>query len=320
MIYDLIIIGSGPAGCAASIYASRYGLKNLLLGKTPGGTIAYAHEVDNYPGLWGLSGAALMQKIEAQVKALGAEISYDPVTKIQLQKQVFEIFTSSGKKYDAKTVILACGTERRKLGIPGEKELIGKGVSYCVTCDAPFYKDKTVVLIGGSDAACSGAVHLGQYVKKIYLIYRKSQLRAEPFWTAQWEKLVKERKGEFLGETKVVEILKKNQTQDLVGSVRLNKPYQGAAMLQVDGVFIEIGGVPGVELAEPLGATLDQENYLVVTESGETNIAGLFAAGDMTNRAKIMQQVVMATASGAIAASSAYKYLKGQTAPRLLGV
>jgi thioredoxin reductase (NADPH) len=236
--------------------------------------------------------------------------------RIEPQTGLFQVYTGSGKIFQAKTVIVACGTERKKLNIPGEKELIGKGVSYCVTCDAPFYKDKTVVLVGGSDAACSGAVQLGQFAKKIYLIYRKGQLRAEPFWAKQWEELVKAGKGEAIYNTNVKEIIAKNQ---LVGGVKLDKTYNGSETLEVDGVFIEIGGVPGVELVKPLGLTLDEDGYVVVSEKAETNMPGIFAAGDITNRSKIMQQVITAMASGAVAASSAYQYLKGQHAPRIFG-
>ncbi len=355
MTYDLIIIGSGPAGCAASIYASRYGMKSLVLGKNFGGTIGYAHRVDNYPGLLGLSGLDLMTKIEEHVKSLGGEVVYDPVDKIEKQEDHFRVFTDSEKEYKARVVIVAAGTERRKLDIPGEKELTGKGVSYCTTCDAPFFKDKTVALIGGSDAACSGAVHLSQFVKKIYLIYRKGQLRAEPFWIRQWEDLVSQGKGEAIYNTNIVKILGsreieelrnyaapeaaeirkleeekkqynniaieqlKNRQQDQVAAVELDRAYKGNSILRVDGVFIEIGGVPGADLVRSLGVELDESNYIVVSEGMETNIKGLFAAGDITTASKIMQQVITAMAQGAIAAASAYQFIKKSKAPKIVG-
>jgi thioredoxin reductase (NADPH) len=351
---DLVIIGSGPAGLAASIYASRYGLKNLVLGKNFGGTIAYAHKIDNYPGIWGLSGLELMTKVEEHVKFLGGEIVYDPVNKIQKSKEIFEIFTNSLKSYQAKAVVIATGTERRKLNIPGEKELTGKGVSYCVTCDAPFYKDKVIALIGGSDAACSGAIHLSQFAKKIYLIYRGEALRAEPFWVKQWEELVKQGKGEFIGEANVMEVLKRSDKRlgnaetrkeqrgdaEIVGGVKLDKPYirrpafggaridgfpkegrhKGNEILGVDGVFIEVGGVPGTDLIKPLGVELDESGYVKTGERMETALPGLFCAGDMTKQSKEFKQVVWAMAQGAIAASSVYSYFKGCQAPQLKGI
>ncbi len=319
-IFDLIIVGSGPAGCTASIYASRYKLKNLVLGKVKGGTITYAHTVDNYPGLNGLSGVDIMEKIEAHVQSLGSQIIYDPVDNIQKNNQGFAVITDSGQNYQAKAVILATGTERRKLEVPGEEELIGKGVSYCVTCDAPFYRGKTVALIGGSDAACSGAVHLSEYTQKIFLIYRKDSLRAEPFWVNQWKKLVEEGKGEEIFETNVVEIISKDIAgRKVVGGIRLDKPYNGSQILSVDGVFIEIGGAPGTKLAKGLNAAVDEQGYVKVNDQMETDIPGLFAAGDMIDKAKIMSQMITACAWGAIAASSAYKYLKGQRAPQQKG-
>jgi thioredoxin reductase (NADPH) len=318
-IYDLIIVGSGPAGCTAAIYASRYHLNNLVLGKTKGGTISYAHLVDNYPGLNGLSGLDIMEKFEEHVKLLGSQIIYDPVDNIEKENNLFIITTDSEKKYQARAVILATGTERKKLGIPGEKELIGKGVSYCVTCDAPFYRGKTVALVGGSDAACSGAVHLAEYTKKIYLIYRKEALRAEPFWIKQWEELVKQGKAEPVFNTNITEIITKSQISnvkaELVGGVKLDNPYKGSNILEVDGVFIEIGGAPGTKLAKILKAAVDEQGYVKVNEKMETDVPGLFAAGDIVDKAKVMSQMITACAWGAIAASSVYNYLKSQSAP-----
>jgi thioredoxin reductase (NADPH) len=183
-------------------------------------------------------------------------LTYDPVSDLTREGEIFNLKTESGKTFQTRAVIAACGTDRRKLNIPGEKELTGKGVSYCVTCDAPFFRDKTVALVGGSDAACSGAVHLGQFAKKIYLIYRKETLRAEPFWVQEWQKLAQEGKGEFINNTNVIEILDK--VQGKVSAIKLDKPFKDQGSLSVDGVFIEIGGVPGSDLLKPLGVILDQ--------------------------------------------------------------
>jgi len=317
MDYDVIIIGSGPAGCAASIYASRYGLSNIVIGKTQGGTISYAHNVENYPGSNGISGVDLMITVEKHVKDLGSQIIYDPVNKLEKVQDQFMVTTSSGKQFQSRAVIIATGTERKKLNIPGEQELVGKGVTYCVTCDAPFYKDKTVVLVGGGDAACSGAVHLSQFAKKIYLVYRGSSLRAEPTWVSQWQELASAGKGEEIFNTNITKIISE---KDKVAGVELDKEFNGSKNLACEGVFIEIGGVPGTELIRPLGVKDDDSGHVVVNQYMETSLPGLFAAGDMTDQSKVMKQVITAMAWGAIAASSAYKYIKGSQAPQLIGV
>ena len=237
--------------------------------------------------------------------------------KIEKKGKGFEIQTQAGEKYEAKTLIVATGSERRRLDISGEKDYLGKGVSYCTTCDAPFFKDKTVALIGGSDAAVSGAVHTAEYAKKVYIIYRRDKLRAEPFWLEKWQAIEKEGKGETIYNTNITEIL--GDANKITG-VKLDKPYQGKDVLSLDGVFIEIGGVPGTSLVKPLGVNLTETGYVQVNEKMETNVAGLFCAGDMTDKSIVLVQAITAMAQGAIAAASAYKYLKAEKAPQILGI
>lgn len=310
MTYDVLIIGAGPAGLTASIYASRYKLSNLVIGKMLGGTITYAHKVDNFPGLPGISGVELSQKMAEQAKSLGVEILTKGVKEIKKGDggnegyKGFAVTVESGEKYSADALILATGTERRKLGIPGEKEYLGKGVSYCTTCDAPFFKGKTVVLVGGSNAACSGAIHLANFAKKIYLIYRKSELRAEPVWV---EEVRSSPKIEVIYETNLTKI---TGGDNRVKQVELDKPYQNKTVLVVDGVFVEIGGTPATEFLKPLGIELDEDDYIKVDEKMATNMAGVFAAGDVTTKSLILPQVITACAQGAIAANSAFEYLK----------
>jgi len=305
-MYDLVIIGAGPAGLTASIYASRYRLKNLIIGKLLGGTITWAHKVENFPGFTSISGFELGQKMKEQVKSLGAEIISEEVQKILKEANGFKVMTFSGKVFLSKSLILATGTQRRKLGIPGEEEYLGKGVSYCTTCDAPFFKDKTLVLVGGSNAACSGAVHLTEYAKKVFLVYRKSQLRAEPAWV---EEVKNQPKIEIVYETNLVEILGDGQK---VTGIKFDQPYQGKTNLAAEGVFIEIGGEPTAALVKNLGVEFDEGGYLVVNERMETDLSGLFAAGDVTNKSKKIAQAVIASAQGAQAALSAYEYLKSK--------
>ncbi len=307
MSYDLIIIGSGPAGLTASIYASRYKLKHLVIGKLLGGTITWAHKVENFPGFKEISGFELSQKMAEQAKSLGAEIWSENVQKILVSSgnpSTFKIVTETNKEIESRAVLVATGTERRKLNIPGEKEFLGKGVSYCTTCDAAFFKDKTVVLVGGSNAACSGASHLAQFARKIYLIYRKDELRAEPVWV---DEVKNNPKVVIVYNTNVTEIFG-NGTK-LTG-VRLDKPFERKNELEAEGVFIEIGGLPVGFLLAAFGVEMDENGYVKVNEKMETNIRGLFAAGDLTTHGQVMSQAIVAAADGAIAAGSVYKFLK----------
>ena len=325
-IFDVIIIGAGPAGLTASIYASRYKLSNLVIGKQLGGELALAHKIENYPGFISISGLELCSKFKEQVERLGARVLLKEVGKIEKVKSEklkvkshsskFKVYLSKDEVYEAKALIVATGSERRRLNIPGEKEYMGKGVSYCTTCDAGFFKDKVVALIGGSDSAVSGAIQTAEYAKKVYIIYRKDQLRAEPVWIDKWKEIETAGKGATIYGTNITEIL----GDKLVTGIRLDRVYQGNQVLNVDGVFIEIGGVPGTTLVQSLGVKLDETGHAVVAEEMETNIPGLFCAGDMTDKSKIMKQAITAEAQGAIAAGSAYKFIKKEQAPRILGV
>ncbi len=330
-MYDLIIIGAGPAGLSASIYASRYHLNHLVLGFEPGGTISWAHKVDNYPGLPGLSGRQLAEKFLDHTKLLGGKVEQKQVVGIEKTTDGFKTLTEDKQIYESKTIILATGTKRRELGVPGEKELVGKGVSYCPTCDAPFYKDKTVVIVGGANAACSGAVHLAKFARQVYLLYRRNQLRAEPTWL---EEIKKTENITVLYETNIKTILsnvqvakseelkaqsaklktiaqsgKLEDTREQVLMVELDKEFEGSKYMAVEGVFVEIGGAPLTQLASKLGITLDQSGYIVTTENLETNVPGVYCVGDCGSHWQEVQQVITAAAEGAVAATNIYKYL-----------
>jgi len=311
--YELIIIGSGPAGLTASIYASRYRIKNLVIGSQLGGAMALASAVENYPGFERISGLELAQKMAQQVKALGAEIINDSVIEMQSVKcksqndnLKFKIITEGGREYEAKAIILATGTRRRELGVPGEKEYLGRGVSYCSTCDAAFFRDKVVAVVGGANAAVMSADHLARFAKKVYLIYRRKPLRAEPIWV---ERVEKNPKIEIVYNTNIIRIFGDGK----VGGVELDNPYEGNKYLAVDGVFIEIGGVPGVKLAKSLGVELDEKGFVKVNPDMETNVPGVFAAGDIANLHGELQQIIIACAEGATAAFSAYRFLSKNT-------
>jgi thioredoxin reductase (NADPH) len=313
--FDLVIIGAGPAGLTASVYASRYKLSNVVIGKLLGGTITFAHKIENFPGFVSISGVELAQRMSEQVKALGAEIVLENVGKITKKSKMFEVMLDGSKRIlRGRSIVVATGTERRKLGVPGEKEYIGRGVSYCSNCDAPFFRGKVVALIGGSDAAVSGAIHMAGFARKVYIIYRRDKLRAEPVWV---EEALHNSKIEVIYNTNVIEILGDGNK---VTAVKLDNTYNGSDKLPLDGVFIEIGGVPGSSLVVPLGVELDQGGFVRVNRWMATKVEGVFAAGDLTTESLIMQQAITACAQGAIAAASAFKYLKGQKAPRILGV
>lgn len=339
-VYDLIIVGIGPAGLMASIYASRYRLSNLLVGLQLGGELAYAHKIENFPGFNSISGNELAQKLAGQVATLGGKIIYEEVGRLGIidgsqakQQERFFIETTGKKVFLSKSLIVATGSERRRLDVPGEKELVGRGVSYCTTCDAPFYRDKVVGVVGGSDAAVTGAIHAAEFARKVFIIYRGEQLRAEPIWLDEVKKLIDIGKVEVIYKTNVVEILTQTQalsagrednrvklSGDVLGGVKLDKPYNNSGIVGLDGLFIEIGGVPGSSLVKPLGVVLTESGHVEVDETMATNITGLFCAGDMVDRSQVMQQAITAMAQGAIAASRAYKFLKGSQAPRILGV
>jgi len=274
------------------------------LGTVFGGTITLASEVENYPGFPHISGPELGQKFLTHAQELGATIKNAQVTDIERNKNnSFKI--KAGKKiYSAQALIIATGTERRHLGIPGEGKYLGRGVSYCSTCDAPFYKEKTAAVVGGANAACMGAIHLAKFAKKVYIIYRRDHLRGEPAWVEQIEK---EPKIEIIYNTNVTAIL---GDKNKVTHLKLDRPYQGKETLVADGIFIEIGGIPMTTLAKAVGVKTDEDNFILTNELMATNIPGIFCAGDINSSQKHYQQVITAASEGAIAALGAYKYLQ----------
>ncbi len=300
-MYDVVIIGGGPAGLSAGMYAGRLKLKTLVLTKERGGTITTASEVMNWPGIKKTDGMTLAKQLEEHALDYpDVEIKDAMVARVKKKDGNFIVETQSGK-YEAKTVILAAGTEVRKLGIPGEEEFSGKGVHYCALCDGFFYKDKTVAVVGGSDSAAKEALVLTQWAKKVYIIYRKEKIRAEP---VNLEKVEKSNKIEIINNTNVTEIKGKEQVDTLV----LDKPYKGKNELKVDGVFVEIGRVPATVLVKDVGVKLNEKGEVVVNKACETNIKGFFAAGDITD--STFKQAITASSEGVTAAYSAYVYLQ----------
>lgn len=304
MTYDVIIVGIGPAGYSASIYASRYKLKTLIIGKEPGGQINEAHLIENYPGFPSITGSELMTKFKEHVEKFKPDMAFKEVCGIiKKNNGTFEVVDESSKKYSGKTVILATGMNYRKLNIAGETDFIGKGVSFCFVCDGMFFKDKTVAVIGGGDSAAMGASYLSDIAKKVYLIFRQKKLTAEPFWL---DKIKGNKKIELMPNTNLTEI----KGDKLVEEIVLDNPQN--KKLPVQGVFIEIGSVPSLALAKEIGIEIDEQGYIKVKENQETNISGIFAAGDVTNNSNKFRQVIVAASEGAVAAGAVFKFLQNK--------
>ncbi len=300
MLHDVIIIGAGPAGLTAGIYAVRRNLKTLIIEKTAvGGQMLLAKEIENYPGFRHISGSDLADKMGNQAKDLGIEIVMEEVIGMNLKKEIKTI-TTRENQYNGKAVIIATGGMYRKLEIVGEEEFAGRGVSFCATCDAPFFKDRAVAVIGGGNTAVNDALYLSEIAKKTYLIHRKEHLRAEEI---RQGKLL-EQGTEVILNTVVEEIL----GDKLVDSISIrNIKTNEIKKLEVDGVFVSIGVVPSTVMEKSEGVEVDKKEHIVVSKYQETNIPGVFAAGDVTGG---IMQVSTAVGEGCTTALSAYKYIK----------
>lgn len=302
MIYDLIIIGLGPSGVTAGIYAHRYELKTLMLGKEFGGIANEAYKVENYPGFTSIKGLDLMEKFKESADYLKIPYELKDVEKIEKVDDIFNVFTGD-KTYQAKALIMATGTEVKRLNIPGEKELAGRGVSYCATCDGQFFRDKTVAVIGAGDAGATTCLMLSKIAKKIYWIYIEEIPIAMPFWLKKVE------------ETGIVEKISQNTLLEIKGDKKvekiiLSKDYKSEKEIKVDGVFVQVGVSPIIDLVKDLGVEMDKQKHIIVDGSQMTNIKGLFAAGDVTDCSNRFKQIITACGEGAVATFGVYNYLK----------
>ena len=295
-MYDVVVIGGGAAGLAASLYAARFSLKTACIAKEFGGTGNEAHKVDNWIGTPGISGIELMKKFVDHVKSYEVPMITDVVKEIKKVDDGFEVV--GNEVYKGKTVIFAMGMKHRELEVPGEKEYAGKGVHYCYTCDGPFYKDKVVGVVGGSDSAALGALMLKDYATKVYVLYRKDKLRAEP---VSAEMVYSDDKIEVVHNVNVVEVLGDGK---LMNKVKLDNGKE----MELDGLFVEIGHLPLNEIPKKLGIEVDEKGFVNVDKEFRTNIEGFFAAGDVTN-ATTLKQFITSAAEGSIAAQSAYQYI-----------
>lgn len=299
-MYDLIIVGAGPAGLTAGIYAVRYGLNTIVLEKEVlPGQIAATDLIENYTGFTAISGPELMQKFKEHAESAGVKIEFAHVSLVRSENEKKFVVTDNGD-FEAKAVIIATGANPKKLGIPGEDEFLSKGVSYCATCDAPFYKGKTVMVVGGGESALTDALILSNIAKKVYVVHRRDKLRActilqqraskrdniEIIWDTIPEKIE--------GKAKVENVILRNLKTDTVSS------------MPVDGIFIYVGIRPNTEF---VNVNKNGSGFIVTNEKLETSVAGIYAAGDCRNTP--IWQVVTAVADGAVAAVFAHEYILG---------
>ncbi len=303
MLYDLIVIGGGPAGMTAALYARRYDLKVLVLYEKLGGHTADAHNVENYPGIFSISGMDLAAKFKEHAEKFKAEIKQEKVERIEKATSSYHVITYNGV-YTAKTILIATGTETKRLEIKGEKEFSGRGVSFCATCDGPIFKNKTVAVVGGGDSAVSAALYLSDIAKKVYLIHRREEFRAEP---VQVKQVKKSKNIECLLNSVIQEIKgAKCVSSTIVSDVNTNKTKE----IALDGVFIEIGAMPTSVLVKDVGVKFDSTGFIIVDSAQATNVPGIYAAGDISTGSNKFMQIVTAAAEGAVAARSIYKYVR----------
>jgi len=304
-MYDVAILGGGPAGLSAAIYASRARLSTILIEKNyPGGQVAMCEKIENYPGYASSSsGYDLSVAMKEQAERFGAEIKIAEVVKLDLEADEKVLHAADGEQIRARTVILSLGASPRRLGVPGESEFVGRGVSYCAVCDAAFFKDKKIVVVGGGDTAVEDSNFLARYASSVVIVHRRDKFRAQriiqertlenPIVTVRWNSVVKSIGGKDAVDHVVLEnVLSKEQTR-----------------LPTDGVFVLIGLDPNTKFLEGRIA-LDEFGYIITDENMRTSVPGVFAAGDV--RQKLLRQIVTACADGAIAATAAEKYIEDQ--------
>lgn len=300
MVYDVMILGGGPAGYSAALYAARAGLKTLLLERlSVGGQMTLTEQIDNYPGLpEGIDGYSLGQAMKQGAEQAGAETVFAEILSVDLEKAEKVAHTDSGD-FTARSVIIATGTTHKNLGLPHEEELTGRGVHYCATCDAMFYRNKTVVVVGGGNTAVGAARVLSRLSKRVLLVHRRDSLRADRAEQASLPESV-----EFRWNSAVAELLYEKR---LTGVMLKNLQTGETEQIDCDGLFVSVGQSPTTDLFRD-SVALDESGYIAAGEDTKTNLAGVFVAGDV--RSKALRQVVTAASDGAVAAYMAESYLR----------
>lgn len=302
MIYDVIIIGSGPAGLAAGIYAQRAELNTLIIEKNAisGGQIINTYEVDNYPGLPGISGYELAEKFRTHCDGLGAQFVTGDVVKFEVIDGIKRITLDNDEVFEAKAVIIATGAAYRKLGVDGELQLSGMGVSYCATCDGAFFRNKTTVVVGGGDVAVEDAIFLARLCKKVYVVHRRHEFRAAK---SLCNRLMSMENVEIIWDS----VVDKIEGSDLVEAIHItNRETKEQRRIETNGVFIAVGNLPNSDVYKGV-VEMDGAGYIVANEDCETSVPGIYAAGDI--RTKPLKQIITAAADGANAITAVEKYL-----------
>lgn len=301
MEYDLIILGGGVAGMTAAIYAGRYDMKTALISTNFGGTGNLSGEVENWPSMIS-SGPEIMAKVKEQAEKFGAELITANFESVKKEGDIFIVQTEAGE-FRSRALIIGLGTQHRKLGVPGEGEFLGKGVTYCATCDGNFFRGKDVAVIGGAGSAAKAAIYLGNICNKVYVVYRKGEVRCEPI---EMEKMQAKDNIEFVYWSNVKEIIGENKVEKIKILQDTPEKEPEEKELNVDGVFIEIGADASLKGLDELGLELD-EGHIKTDKNAMTNIEGVFAAGDITNNK--VKQLINAAGEGAVAAIEAHEFL-----------
>ena len=301
--YDVVIAGQGAAAFAAGMYAARYQIRPVIIGETFGGETAIGGLIENYPGYPEIDGFDLMMKFREAVDKYEVPVLDDKVVGINKSSDGFMVTTLAGDEYFGSSVIIAVGRERRTLGLEHEEEWTGMGVSYCSVCDAPMHRGNKVAVVGGGDSAIKGATLLSKYADQVYLIYRKESFtRPEP---VNLRHLNESSNIEKIFSTNVIELKGENGLESIV----LDREYDGKSELEVDGIFVEIGADPRVDLARQLNVELNDIDEIIVDKTGRTNVEGVLAAGDITDASGDLKQTITAAAQGALAATAAYEWV-----------
>lgn len=302
-MYDLVVIGAGVTGYGAAMYAARLDMTVAVIGDVDGGTITLTDDVANYPGFIQLTGKELAENIKGHALDYPVHIETGTVEDAFRNKEGLFYVVTSNKTFLAKSLIFATGMKERELKVPGHDELRNRGVSYCALCDAPLFKEKVVAVVGGSDSAAKEALLLAKYCSKVYMIYRREKIRPEPINARRIEN---EPKIEIINNTNVTKILGNSR----VTGVKLDNPYNGSDTLDLDGIFVAIGGIPHSELAKNLGVKTNKNGEIVIDRLSRTNVEGVLAAGDVVDSE--FKQAITGVAEGVHAAYQAYKYVNEQ--------
>jgi len=296
--YHVVIVGGGPAAVSAAIYLHRFDMKVVMIGTEYGGAIARTYLIENYPGFFNISGYDLMDAFQKHYEYFKIPYIFETVTKVDKDPEFGYITTTSdGKTFKSCAVIVASGARHRQLNVPGEKEFHGRGVSYCGTCDGPFFRDKDVIVVGGSDSAAVEALFLTKFAKSVSIIYRKAKIRAEPINIHRCES---DPKIKIIPNTIITKIL---GTDKVIGV-----EFQDGTKLNCDGIFIEIGSDPNTEMVKALGVQFNAKGEIIVDKFCQTNVAGIYAAGDVTDVRE--KQVITAAAMGVTASYSVREFME----------